>query len=472
MFTPHLSHTHALRLHGLKGSDCDGVREIFNRKAAALEHLELDFAVGYPITFQVGKTTFKGQAPKLRSFCISQVCVPWSFIPRGQLTQLKIVLRAGMLDEDIPSLGNARQFIDLLANCPALEILVLDLCLPSDLSQSSRGRTVHLPRLSRLCVGASTSGVTDLLKMLKLPSVTTLHMRCVSNIGSSNNDYHILPVVSTQFQTSDPVEFKSLKVTLNHTCNSLDIAASTSLHPSIVQSPRDIEVDDGEAEFVLSFDGLAQAAHSREILERACKMLPISNLEFLSINTPDSTGSINWAELFKRCTNVTTIQAIGCGTSDFIRALTPPNTKKGKSKKHDGSGTSATRALGPIIFPNLTSLLLENLNFTETKSHSGIFYEVLVNGLRKRTSTYNVPIRKVCVDHCVIPVGRANALKKLVTDFRWDGEEGLIDALDESEEFDDEYETDFMEDGARWEDFFIGSTQAEWDWWENHSDGY
>ena len=445
LFPPHLPHTRVLRLHSLTKPDCGGVREIFSREAPALEHFELRFCGDYPITFQdLGETPpFKGQAPKLRSFCISQVCVPWSFIPRGQLTQLKISLTETS-EEDPPSLGSARQFIDLLVNCPALEILVLELSLPSDLPQSSQGRTVHLPRLSRLDVGDSGSGVANLLKMLRLPSNTTLHLRCVDDIGSSHNDYHILPVVSAQFQTSVPVEFKSLKVTLNHTHHSLDIAASTSFPSSIVRSPRDTEVGmDSEAEFVLSFGGVAYFANvAHKILERACKMLPISNLEFLSISTPDTLDSINWTELFKRCTNVTTIQAIGRGTSGLIRALTPPNTKKWEETRRDDSSTSAIPAPGPIIFPDLTSLLFENLDFTATKSHSGVLYDVLENGLRQRDSTYNVPIREIRVDLCAIPVERANSLKELVAEFRWDGNEGF---------FNDEFE------------------QAEWESSENYS---
>jgi hypothetical protein len=478
MFTPHLSHTRALRLHNLPSPEHVG--EIFNREAPALERFELGLCVAFPITFRDlgGTTLFKGQAPNLRAFYISQVRVPWSFIPHGQLTELKIILLDEISTANAPSfgdagqfIGDAGQFIDLLANCPALEILVLELCLPHDLSQSSRGRTVHLPRLSRLCVGGSSSRVTSLLKMLRLPSSTTLHLRCVSENGFPHINYQILPVVSAHFQTSVPVEFKSLRVTLGRL---FDIVASTSLPPSAVQSPRDIEVDmHGEADFVLSFDGLPEFGldHDKEILERACKMLPISNLEFLSISALDTFSSVDWTELFKRCTNLTTIQAIGRGTSGFIRGLTPPNTKKGKKKKCDDSGTSAIPAPGPIVFPKLTSLLLENLDFTAIKSHSGVLYDVLANGLRQRSSTYNVPVRKICVDRCVIPAKRASALKRLVTEFRWDGEEGLINAFDEFDDFGD-YDSDFNEPGARWEDFFVGSTQAEWEWWENYSDGW
>ena len=120
-------------------------------------------------------------------------------------------------------------------------------------------------------------------------------------------------------------------------------------------------------------------------------------------------------------------------------------------------------------FPS--SLLLENLDFTEIKSRSGVLYDVLANGLRQRNSTYSVPVRKIRVDRCVVPFRRANTLKKLVREFRWDGEEGFMNAFDEFEDLGD-YDSDFIEPGARWEDFFVGSTQAEWEWWENYSDGW
>ena len=453
LFSQHLSHTRALRLHDLGTSDGEGVREIFSREAPALEHFELELVGDYPIAIQdLGGTTtlFKGEAPKLRSFCISQLCVPWSFIPRGQLTQLKITLSSKMFQEDRTWLCNTRQFTDLLVDCPALEILVLENCVPCDFSQSSLDRTVHLPRLSHLCVGDASSSVTDLLKTLRLPSMTMLHLRCVSEYGSSHNNYHLLPVISSHFgASSPPVEFKSLKVDLSHSRN-LSIVASTS---SIVQSSR-VDMDD-EGEFVLSFDGFAEeAGHWNEILERACKILPISNLEFLSVSTPDTVGLVNLAELFKHCTNVTTIQAIGRGTSNFIRALTP----------EDGSGTSAIPAPRPIIFPNLTSLLLDNLDFTEIKPRSGVLYDVIANGLRQRQSTYNAPIKKIRIDRCVITDDRANSLEKHVAEFHWDRGAGLFDAYDECEDFED-YESDSSGPAAEWDDLVVGSEYDDYEFW-------
>jgi hypothetical protein len=97
------------------------------------------------------------------------------------------------------------------------------------------------------------------------------------------------------------------------------------------------------------------------------------------------------------------------------------------------------------------------LDFTKLYSHQRVLHElheVFANGLRQRISTYNVPVWKVRIDHCVILAKRANGLKKLVTDFRWDGEEG-IDADDEPDS-DEDYDSD--------------PTQAEWGWWNNYSD--
>jgi hypothetical protein len=102
---------------------------------------------------------------------------------------------------------------------------------------------------------------------------------------------------------------------------------------------------------------------------------------------------------------------------------------------------------------------------------SGSWYTLLRCSVSTRWGFKSSPVRKIRVDRCVIPLRRANTLKKLVTEFRWDGEEGFMNAFDDFEDLGD-YDLDFIEPGARWEDFFVGSTQAEWEWWENFSDGW
>src|SRR6266849_7559884 len=164
MMPPHLSHTRQLRLHNLSPSHSDSVQKIYSSEAPFLEHFELTNATFPPITLLDlgGKMLFKGHTPRLQTFSHSFVVIPWSLIPRGQLTQLKITFLTG----DVHSAGDLNlnqldDLIDLLVNCPALEILALNSCLPSQLAKFPHGRTIDLPHLSRLRLCDSTSHVMN-----------------------------------------------------------------------------------------------------------------------------------------------------------------------------------------------------------------------------------------------------------------------------------------------------------------------
>jgi hypothetical protein len=104
MIPPHFSHTRRLHFRSLSKLHFDSIKEIYSREAPALEHFELT-TTGYSlITFPDlgGNMLFKGCAPRLRTFSLDRVVIPWSLIPRGQLTQLKIVY----LNEDAYSPGD------------------------------------------------------------------------------------------------------------------------------------------------------------------------------------------------------------------------------------------------------------------------------------------------------------------------------------------------------------------------------
>ena len=496
MFAPHLSHIRELRLHNLSIPLSDSVRGIYGREAPALEDFELGISVASPITFREmgGATLFRGRAPRLRTFSLSQVLIPWSLIPRGQLTQLKIVLFTEVSVADV-SKDNLNQLIDLLANSPGLEVLVLESCLPSQLSRFSHGRTIQLPHLSRLALAGSSSRIMNLLKMLKLPSSTMLHFHCISETTPTYSDHQLLPVVSAHYQNNYSIEFKTLSITVSDMGCLLDVSASTSLPQS--QFCKHLELQNGmdsDNEFVLSFDELPEVGNWTDLIERVCKILPISNLEFFSasISNTDMVNSVYWVELFKRCPKVTTMHAIGRGTSNLVRALTTPNMNqrsassgKGKKKKRDGRGGTpaqparSTASHAPPhttpLFPKLSCLALKRLDFGERKP-SGVLFDVIVQGLQQRKKAMSkAPLKTLNVETCNISAKRARALEKLVQDFHWDGEEGFLD-----EDFDG-YDSDFaeplvglddFEESGRWEDYFIGTSQAEWDWWENYSDGW
>ena len=434
MIPPHLSHTRQLRFHNLSTYYSDYIREIFSCEAPALEHLEFGVNPNSPIIFQDlgGNMLFKGHAPRLRTLSL-EVAIPWSLVPRGQLTQLKIAS-----PEAYRSPGDLNHLIDLLVNCPELQILVLESCLPSQLTEFPHGRTIHLPRLSHLRLRDSTSWILNMLKMLKLPSSTTLHLNCFS-ADTSHNDSEglLLLVISAHFQSVSSVEFKSL--TVSHRTKSLNITAST--FPSTLRNRQTQKSDDiiGNSELVLSFDCQSMPGHLIDLLKQACKMLPLSNLEFISMSVTN-TIDINWVELFGCFTNVNTVHAIGLGTSSLVHALTAPavtnagSSKKGngRKRKHDNRENTMVQPASTAahahaaLFPNLKFLGLTKLKFSEGKhDSSGILFHVFERGLQQRMGAPLGLLRICDCQMTQIRAKRANdlqRLKKLVQDFHLIGE--------------------------------------------------
>jgi hypothetical protein len=340
IFPPHLSHTRELRLYGLlRTIHSNSIQDICSREAPALEHFELGSSFNSLITFREleGTALFKGRTPRLRTLCLSQVLFPWSHIPRGQLTQITIHLFKELPASYAPLYGDLNQLVNLLVGCPELKILVLDRCLPFQLTEITYGQTIHLPHLSLLNLAGSGSRIMNLMKMLKLPPSTRLYLRCTSENTPTYNDSLFLSVVAAQFSGPVPVEFKSLSVTISSTDNLIEVAASTTLPSWRSCQTKDFDGDvDNNPELVLSFNGLPELGYWTDRLGQVCKMLPISDLEFLSLSASDILNSLIWVELFKRCTKLIMMQAIGQGASSLVRALTTPkltNMRADKSEK-------------------------------------------------------------------------------------------------------------------------------------------
>jgi hypothetical protein len=449
MLSPHLSHTRKLRLHYLSMLHSDSIRDICSQEAPSLEHFRLGALFISPITYwKLGGTTpfFKGRAPRLRTFSLFNVFISWSQIPRGQITRLEISLLNDLSTFDIPSHENLYQLSDLLVNCSGLEVLILESCIPPPLAQFPHDQTVHLPRLSFLCLDGSSFRVTNLLRMLKLPFSTTLQLDCSSQNIFSHNDHILLPAVSAHLQGPVPVEFKTLRVTISYLDCWFEVNASTSRPSPGIRRSHDLESDMYDDEdFILTFRGLPEDGDWTGLIERVCKMLPISNLEFLSISVPGLVGPVNWTELFERCIKLTTIQAVGPGTSSLVRAFITPkavNTGhggKGKKRGRDNgdstpaqpAGSTASDAQVPT-FPKLAFLSLKALDFAENEHPSGVLFDIVQKGLRQRMVT-NGALKMLRIDECAISPRRAKALEKLVWKFHWDGEES---PLEEYEEYD------------------------------------
>ena len=431
---PHMSHTRKLRLPRLATHDCQAVGEICTSKAPVLEHFELGTSDATPITCHqpaAGSTLFNGHSPKLRSFTTYHIIIPWPLIPRGQLTQLRIILSRGISTPSISSLNDSNQLFGLLINSPELEILSLDFCLPSMLSQVSHGEPIHLPRLSRLSLGGSTCRVANFLKRLELPSSATLHLYCISEDPSTYPDDLILPLISAHFHNPAPMEFKSFGVTIN--CHEHLIGVTASISPTKSTINHSWVLEDhrkSEPELTLSFyPSMFGHFSPRSIFEQLCSMLAISNLKSLSITSCDDLRGTNWYELFQHCQKITTIQAKGYGTMDLLWSLAPPKSTNvtgrhgGRATQTQVASTMGADAARTSPFPKLTSLLLEALDFDEVVSTSGDLYDVFADTLRRRKEN-KTPLKALYIDHCIIGTKQVNSLQKLVREVRWDGDEG------------------------------------------------
>ena len=483
LFPSHLPHTRELRLRGLNMIHFNGIKDLCALEAPELEHFELSVSVTKPLTSQdfVGASLFHGKAPKLRTLSLCQVRVPWSFFPRCQFSQLKIVLCEEEWNES-STLASLNQLIDVLTNCPNLEVLVLECCLPSILSEHINNRTVHLPRLSHLTLAGSVSRVVRFFEALRIPSSTKLNLHCVAENSLGKEASLLIPLVCNHFNRPTLATFRSLKVAISHLERSLEITASATAPVSAI-SPSSVFDSGSECnppELSVSFITHFEFRQLEDILERACCIMPIAELEFLSIAAPDSPHSLDWGEIFRKCAKVTTIEVSGHGTTTLLQTMTPPkatpkpsNNGKGKKKGRGGKKDVPPQAADntPVcapIFPKLTSLLLKKFDFSESVPHVGIVYNVLMAAIRGR-SRRKIPLKMLSIERSILCQRRATALEKVVRDFHWSGEEAM--SFDEYD-FDDfdHYSSDYHD--ARWEDFFVGSSQAEWEWWENYSDGW
>jgi hypothetical protein len=421
------------------------VQEISIQKAPVLECLELGELDVLPIGIKsiVGHLLIKGPLPNLRIFCISHILFPWSLVPRGRLTQLKVTLsnEVSTVTPEDPQHDDLNELIGVLVDSPSLEVLSLEMCLPAMLNESSGEQTIHLPRLSRLSLSGSSSRVTNLLKMLKLPSSTTLRLECTtlrtSKYTATHKDYHILPLLSEHFNGPTPVKFRGVKI--NHVGHITNLIASTSLpirHSHVSEADSDVELR-------LTFYDIAELSNKVDILRRACDMLSFSNIEFLSLHSPSLNRLINWSEIFRQCTEVTTLRIDGPGTINLLQALALPHRidtadrdcGKGRKRKHgDNTNGGGVQAQAPDdddndapasmhvspIFPKLTFLGLEMWESSDMVPGSGDLYDLVMSVVQQREAN-KMPLTTLCVYSCWIREEQAEVLAKVVRNFSWDG---------------------------------------------------
>jgi len=98
-----------------------------------------------------------------------------------------------------------------------------------------------------------------------------------------------------------------------------------------------------------------------------------------------------------------------------------------------------------LVFPKLTFLLLETLDFNCVMPDSGVLFN-LVRGVVERRRAIKAPLTTLRINHCMISAKEAGKLKKVVPDFQWDHDEGEGEGKSEGEgvgEDDDDDEDDY-----------------------------
>jgi len=223
----------------------------------------------------------------------------------------------------------------------------------------------------------------------------------MSENTATHNDYHILPFISAHFNDPTPVKFRCFKIYLDDVDLLIDMVASTSLPISSIPDADAIQADT-DAELRLSFHRFAERNNRVDILRRACDALSLSSVEFLAMHSFTPIEFINGSQIFRHCTEVTTVQVSGRGMIGVLQALTPPklaNTmargKGGKRKRGDGDRGARAQVPdndnkhGPApvhvpIFPKLMSLLLLTLDFTDAVSGSGVLYDLVLSTVQWR----------------------------------------------------------------------------------------
>jgi hypothetical protein len=176
-----------------------------------------------------------------------------------------------------------------------------------------------------------------------MPSSTKLNLHCVIEDTFGKEGGLLIPLVFSHFNRSSLVTFRSFKVVHQPSGSVFGNNASTAARVSTISPSRvfDNGPEDNLPSFLCRSSAHSEFRQLENIVERACSILPIAELEFLSVSAPDSFHALNWEELFRKCEKLTTIEASGHGTTypstdDYPSqspSQTPPNNNKGKKKR-------------------------------------------------------------------------------------------------------------------------------------------
>lgn len=453
----HLHHIQSIDLNGMADSDLIPFVELLNQPIPMLQEvrlLPLQEGKGPP-KLALPNNLLNRHAPTLRSISLQGCAFPWGPFSFTCLVILEVKFRQPETAQTFDSSSFIRS-LDMLANSPALESLTLHNCFPRSSAAPVDYRPIRLSNLTRLNVAGFVNVLVDVTKFLKFPDTTRLHLTCLSLTGFRDDYDSILPNVATHLAAyCETHPFHLLHIDNDTYTGGTDEGLphdydyqTTTLRSTLrMQALRKVDEPDRAVpssieapDFRLTFSWPGEHSPSEvSLLEKACQIIPASDIQYLIVRLQSSQWtSKEFAHAFQHYMNVERVRA---GLSAAIRLCEAMWTTPGAPSQPapDAAGiagpsqspNSAIISERKELFPKLSSLLLQNVNFEDVVG--GRNFSTALTIWLQNLREIDRPLEDLQISDCSVLTEWVDDIREAVDHLVWDGDEG---ELAESEELD------------------------------------
>ncbi|KAI0264841.1 hypothetical protein BC834DRAFT_970411 [Gloeopeniophorella convolvens] len=425
--TRHSSRISRLALSGLE--DGGALRNLLETEAPTLEDLDLrGFSVANPpiaVSYNPSALTsqfrlFHRQSSRLRKMHLYNIHIPWAYFPKRTLTHLSIISVSWSTTLEPPQLGTLDDLINVITNSPCLEQLTLEKCLAPVSSQPTLMAQIvtEMPRLRQMNLTGPSSSVLHIFQSLHAPVLRDLVLRFIAtNQAEAASWPTVAPSVLSRFHRTRSVTIKtlSLEVQGHYADTKIGVRGSPSLVTPAVPS---MALD--ETFVSLEFqDHLSNVQEHHEVVWlEACTALHMVELKSVHVFIPINSDiePPRWTQFFDQCANVTKVSAQWHGAESLLRSMTPRDPTPSVASQDLDEPTPA------LLFPKLTHLFLEELNFGNSYSEAGSIYEIVLK-LVERRKRCGAPIKELNIYDCGASPDEATSLEVFVPKVHCDPDE-------------------------------------------------
>ncbi|KAI0041664.1 hypothetical protein FA95DRAFT_1598858 [Auriscalpium vulgare] len=443
----HIYHTQKILLMGSSGLLSPIVKSL-TVPAPILETLDLKGSIFRDYTITIPANLFGNHAPALRHLSLDGFRIPWDSPLLTNLTSLELSLslsEAGgnaifsfeeITDDEFSKDAmepTHEQLFAILERMPSLQLLSLDLCLPSaPVPEDLTDRIVQLPCLTRLELVGSVINTFRLVQHLDFPPLTALRIECSnSSVASDNHDLDsLLRSVTQHFHTLDgpayPVrglEFSSMLYPPGLRVRTWDTVAHEAFPPS-ESSAAKLDLTIGWKRSVYP-----PFADIMRIMRKIMDSLSLDHALRTLIVKEGSTDwkPEHWPSLFGQYRGVIAARASGHAGIALSHALSTPVNTPVNAQQQSSVGSA-------LLLPDLACLSLQHVDFTSRGSTSSKFHKLFPTWLRMRKMT-KAGLKKIEVLNCTVKHEWVEEIKDVVSNVIWDHEMGDLEP-DSSPEFD------------------------------------